>query len=512
MILSRQAIPRRARKLLLAVGLLSIGFGGVFGGVAQADTSGSGLGINGWYLFWQTPRTQWDAQLANVAADNIKVVRTDALWYTAEPTAPVNGVHHYTWSTLDAIAGALARHGLQWLPIIDYTTPWAESVSGNIRSAPTDQASYAAFAAAVVARYGPGGAFWAANPWLSPQPVTAVEIWNEENSGSTPVPAAQYVPMYEAARAAIHAVNPSVEAVVGGLVNSAAAYLNQMYGVLKAAGQIDAVAQHPYDLTPSATINDVVRLRSALDGAGDTGVPIDITELGWPTSGSASFTTTLTDAVRAIQLPQTIKTLATSDCGIERVLPYAWNTAQVNPANVEDWFGIANVDGSPTLTSAALALQYGALQGAWTGGPATSVVCNRPLTLKLAQVSAPAGSSANLCVQASVLSYSWAGPASAPIPGAPVSFTGPNAASVTTGSDGQATACFTGTVGQATAITATASSPAFHVVPSASVTVTPTVPASVARATSKATKKAKRHAANHRRPRRHHRTAHTKRA
>ena len=508
MTLSRQAIPRHARKLLLAVGLLSIGFTGAFGGVARADTSGSGLGINGWYLFWQLPRSQWDAQLTNVAADNIKVVRTDALWYTAEPTAPVNGAHHYNWSTLDAIAGALARHGLQWLPIVDYTTPWAESVPGNIRSAPTDQASYAAFAAAVVARYGPGGAFWAANPGLTPQPVTAVEIWNEENSGGTPVPVAQYVPMYEAARAAIHAVNPSVEAVVGGLVNSAAAYLNQMYGVLKAAGQIDAVAQHPYDLTPAATINDVVRLRSALDSAGDTAVPIDVTEFGWATSGSGSYTTILTDAARATAMTQTLQTLATSDCGVERILPYAWNTAQANPLNIEDWWGLANVDGSATASSTALASEYGALQAAWTGGAATSSVCHRPLTLKLAQVSVPSGSSGNACVQASVLSWSWAGMAAAPIPGATVRFTTPVPATARTDANGQATVCFTVPAGQATGVSASASSPAFNPVPAASTTVTPTATASVARATSKTTT---RHTAKHRRIRKHRRTAPTKR-
>ena len=50
--------------------------------------------------------------------------------------APVGGVHRYDWTFADSIAGALARHGLRWMPIIDYTAAWAQSIPGQDHSPP----------------------------------------------------------------------------------------------------------------------------------------------------------------------------------------------------------------------------------------------------------------------------------------------------------------------------------------------------------------------------------------
>src|SRR5581483_1548243 len=130
---------------------------------AGATTPASGLGVNGWYLFWKMPASRWDGPLAAMAADGVQVVRADALWESVEPSPPDSSGHHYQWAATDAIAAALARHGLRWLPIVDYSTTWSASVSLNgspdLKSVPTDIASYAAYAGALVARYGPGGSF-----------------------------------------------------------------------------------------------------------------------------------------------------------------------------------------------------------------------------------------------------------------------------------------------------------------------------------------------------------------
>jgi hypothetical protein len=48
--------------------------------------------------------------------------------------------------------------------------------------APGHFADYEAFAAAVAARYGVGGSFWAANPQLPYLPIEQFEIWDEANS------------------------------------------------------------------------------------------------------------------------------------------------------------------------------------------------------------------------------------------------------------------------------------------------------------------------------------------
>src|SRR5260370_31086653 len=150
------------------------------------------------------PRAEIDAQLAALARTGATTVRSDALWETAEPTPPSDGVqlfppavgliHHYDWRRDDQIAGMLAAHGLRWLPIIDYTATWDESVPGDDHSPPKSASEFYSYAAAVAARYGPGGSFWSENSNLPARPVDTYEIWNEPDSHyfwhPTPPPAA----------------------------------------------------------------------------------------------------------------------------------------------------------------------------------------------------------------------------------------------------------------------------------------------------------------------------------
>lgn len=487
---------------------------------ASAATPASGLGVNGWYLFWELPASQWDGPLGTMAANGVQVVRADALWESVEPSPPDAAGHHYQWSAMDAIAAALARHGLRWLPIIDYSTTWAASVSLNgrpdLESAPSDVASYAAYAGAFVGRYGPGGAFWAAHPGLTPQPVTAIEIWNEPNAawtwGGSPN-AAQYAALYEAARRAAHAANPGVEVVIGGLSNPADAFLDGIYAAVGGGpGQIDGVAEHPYGSNASAVIANVYRLRIALDSHGDANVPIDVTEFGWPTRGYASWIPTLSDSQRAGQLTQVVNTLAGSDCGVERILPYSWVTAEANSQNIEDWFGLFNPNGTATTSGSAFTSALAALEGAPAVGHATVPVCGRPLTLTLSQVSSVAGS---LCMQATALTWSLTGWASVGVSGTSVRMTVPGAAAVnlTTGSSGQAVGCFTLPAGSQAQVSATAQQPFFYQIPSATLSASvPTAPGSTTPAaassssTARATKTSSRlaHAAS--RPHRHKRS------
>ena len=119
------------------------------------------------------------------------------------PTPPAAGVHHYDWAFDDRVAGLLAQAGLQWLPVLDYSVAWAQSIPGQDHSPPRSAADYAAYAGAFAARYGPGGTFWAAHPELVAKPVTTIEIWNEPDNGEfwTPTPnAAAYADMYAGAR------------------------------------------------------------------------------------------------------------------------------------------------------------------------------------------------------------------------------------------------------------------------------------------------------------------------
>jgi hypothetical protein len=315
---------------------------------------------------------QIDSQLAALQATGATIARSDALWEATEPAAPDSGVHHYDWGFDDKIATALARHGLQWLPIIDYSAPWAESVSGNDHSAPSSPADYAAYAGAVAARYGAGGAFWRAHPELRAEPVDTFEIWNEPDSPNfwapTPDPA-RYDDLYTRARAAILAADPSARVIIGGLSNPGAFLPALLATGPSLRGHVDGVGIHPYAANPLSVLATVGRARATLAALGLGSVPLYVTEFGWPTLPAHSQ-----DWVPASTRPRyirsTIAALGHTNCGVAMTVLYTWVTPERDPVNREDWFGIHSPAGTDTPDVRALTT---GLRAAAASGPAFDV-------------------------------------------------------------------------------------------------------------------------------------------
>jgi hypothetical protein len=302
-----------------------------------------GINVNRVFNDLTYTRPQIDAQLAAVKATGAMVARSDAFWEATEPHAPVDGRHRYDWSFDDGVAAALAAHGLTWLPIIDYTAPWAQSVTGQDHSAPRSPADYAAYAGAFAARYGSGGAFWSAHPELTRAPVTAIELWNEPDNPEfwTPSPdAATYARMYLDARSAIDAANPAIRVLVGGLTN-AAAFLPAMVGAVpQLRGHVDGVALHPYG-DPAVVLARVRGARAALVRAGMGTVPLYVTEFGWTTQPAGAINHVSADR-RPADIESVLQSLGHLDCGLAATLLYTWVTPQRDPGNGQDWYGIAD--------------------------------------------------------------------------------------------------------------------------------------------------------------------------
>ena len=255
---------------------------------ALAAPAGEAFGASVNRLFNDMTDTpaQISAQLSALRATGATLARSDALWEATEPSAPVDGVHRWVWTFDDTIAGDLAAAGLSWLPILDYTAPWAQSVPGQDHSPPRAVADYAAYARAFTARYGAGGTFWRGHPQLIARPVTAIEIWNEPDNPEfwNPQPdAAGYARLYATAREAIDDADPSVRVIVGGLVNPAAFLPAMLRADPGLAGHLDGVAIHPYG-TPAVVLAKVRGARRALHGLGMDAVPLYVTEVGWTTS------------------------------------------------------------------------------------------------------------------------------------------------------------------------------------------------------------------------------------
>jgi hypothetical protein len=314
------------------------------------------FGVNAQALFGLSPR-RVETHLEVMAASGLDLVRGDAVWDVAEPEPPSAGRHSYRWERFDREVSAYARHGLRWLPIIDYSTAWSGEIVGDVFSAPARVEAYAAYAGALARRYGEGGGFWREHPQLPQLPITRVEIWNEPNAElfwhPTHRAAERYAELYLAAHAAIQQAVPSARVVVGGLALGNHGVLDEHKFIQTMVAHrpelvhaVDAIAFHPYAPKADGVITRIREFRWTLERLGLGDVPLEITEVGWTTTKTS-------EADRAVALRQLAEQLPRSDCNIASLSPHAWLTQEQDPANPEHWFGIYNSDATPKLSGAA---------------------------------------------------------------------------------------------------------------------------------------------------------------
>jgi hypothetical protein len=318
---------------------------------AAAQQPAPRLGMNVDRVLHSLDWSVWNRHTDAVAADGIRLVRSDAFWGWVERTPPQDGVHTYNWLVLDAFAMTLAQRGLQWQPVLGYSAWWSTTgPNGDTHAPPRDNADYAAYVAAFADRYGRGGKFWEEHPELPQLPVTSYEIWNEPNGAWFWLPrpdAARYADMYIRARSAIKREDPAARAIMGGLTPwGATDYVRAMYSARpELRGAVDAVGLHPYARTGAGVYRSVRSMRTTLEELGDGAVPLHLTELGWPTRGTG-LDLIVPEAERARLLEETADTLIRSDCGVETIFPYTWMTAQRTPDDYEEWYGLVAPDGT----------------------------------------------------------------------------------------------------------------------------------------------------------------------
>lgn len=324
---------------------------------AGAQVPGEFFGVNAGDLF-ALPESAWDVQLEAIRSGGIATVRLPAVWSNLEPRSPDSDGRRYdSWELIDGQVAALARHGLRWEPVIAFTATWDETVPGDDASAPARVEPFADFVAALARRYGPGGVFWDEHPDIAPVPVGAYELWNEPNASAfwhpqQTAPEA-YAELYAAARDAISRVDGSARVVIGGLASPGGGVIAAGRFVARMLarrpdlrGHIDAVAYHPYAPTLAGVYRQLARFRRQLDDAAGPGIPIEITEVGWTTADTP-------EAARAAALAALARSLPRSDCGVDRLMPYAWIGPEQDPGDRLQWFGIANRDGSARPSAAA---------------------------------------------------------------------------------------------------------------------------------------------------------------
>ena len=339
---------------------------------------------------WSQPMSQseLDSQMGLMAASGVEAVRTDLAWASIE-TAP----GAYNWSNTDAIMAAAASHGLQVLPIVEFTPQWASShpQSAWLYYAPSNPATYGQFLTALIDRYGPHGSFWAAHPQLTRDPIRAWQIWDEPAGTkydwrSAPWPST-YTRLLKTAYQAIHRADPGATVVTGAVVALNGTNLTQWAetSALYRAGfkrYFDVLAVNAFTGGPSASaavnrsLQIVARVRQVMRAHGAGRTPIWITEVTWtaalgriPPSQYAGFETTAKG--QAQRLGDYFSDVATRHPeGIQRAFWYNWFSSYQDITNTPtfEFSGLTQWRGPGTsLRSLPVLSQYASVVAKFEG-------------------------------------------------------------------------------------------------------------------------------------------------
>ncbi len=251
-------------------------------------------------------RTLSAADFDRMARAHVGMVRVALPWQEVDPT-PAPG--DYEWGRFDAIVAGAARHGITVLPTV-YTVPHWVSLIEHCTTPANGPCSitpphttyglslWRTFLAEAVGRYGPDGSFWEGHPALRYEPITAWQIWNEENSPGffqpRPDPA-RYADLLRAASEAIHGQDPTAQVVIGGLFGyplngrdgglRATEYLRDLYAIPDIEAAFDGVAVHPYASRISGVEGQMGRINHIIHQAHDEQARIWVTEIGWGSGG-----------------------------------------------------------------------------------------------------------------------------------------------------------------------------------------------------------------------------------
>ncbi len=295
---TRKSLRRTARPgaAILALALIAL---------AALAAPASALPAKFWGVDPQVNPTNEEMQ--RLAQGGVGSIRIPIPWAAVQPTegAPID------WSGFDSVLASSVQNGIDVLPFVYSAPGWAvpEAVvpgSHGSVTAPSKLpvggsagAAWAAFLKAAVARYGPGGSFWSANPSLPEKPLRTWQIWNEENFKyfvTRPNPV-EYGKLVKASYAALKQADPGAKVILGGMFAKpkearykakppqayfASDFLERMYKSSPGIrSKFNGVALHPYSTVYTRLTPAIEELRAVMKKNHDAGKGLWITELGW---------------------------------------------------------------------------------------------------------------------------------------------------------------------------------------------------------------------------------------
>jgi hypothetical protein len=257
-------------------------------------------------------------QFQRLRAGGVDSVRIPISWTATQPFSSFEA----NFSASDQLVAGAAAAGLNVLPFVYDAPAWAVTPArvpgpGKAKAPKTlpvktgaQRTAWANFLKLAVARYGPGGSFWAANPALAESPIRTWQIWNEENFKYfvvRPSPS-DYGKLINVSYAAIKSVDHGAKLILGGMFaqpreaqlksKPAQAYFATDFldGVYKTTpgvkSKFSGVSLHPYTASFQQLTPDIEAFRLVLKENHDAGKKLWITEIGWssePKSAGDSF-------------------------------------------------------------------------------------------------------------------------------------------------------------------------------------------------------------------------------
>jgi hypothetical protein len=249
---------------------------------------------------WPDSNIDLAQQLDLMVSSGVESVRAQFNWASAQPYSswaqvPAGELSNFVdtggiptdFASFDQLVGLAAERGLTVLPVILNAPSWdGRSYKGGTVVIPRSTRPYAAFAGALVQRYGLRGTFWSHDPYGGRRPIRMWQIWNEPNIHAFwPHPYyAGYLALLRAARAAIKRADPTAKVVLAGLTKNSWLALERIYKIRHARNLFDVVSVHPYMRTPRGVITILGYVRQVMDHAGDFAKPILADEISWPSS------------------------------------------------------------------------------------------------------------------------------------------------------------------------------------------------------------------------------------
>jgi hypothetical protein len=372
--------------VLLALSLATLGLSLPAGAVAAAKGTvpPAFMGISTGYPLASNPAVDQARQLDTMVTSGVQTMRVVFNWAGAQPYAsaadvPPDQRGRYTdeggvptdYSEIDQVVTVAAQRHIVLLPVVLGAPGWDARHPGLFASPPRDPKPYAAFAAALARRYGPGGSFWDEHPELEAQPLRQWQIWNEpslKQFWSDQPFARDYVNLLRPARRAIRGVDPNAKIVLAGLPNKSWEALGQVYRA-GGRGLFDVAAFHPFTATVDGVKTILESDRQVMARNGDGRKPLWVTELSWT---SAKGKTSVTFGNEETQQGQARKLTAAYDMlasqrgrlRIGRVYWYTWLSRDSQHDYPFDWAGLSKVtpDGAVTHKPAFAAYRRIALK------------------------------------------------------------------------------------------------------------------------------------------------------